>query len=221
MPGFNVGGLGVGPAAAVQPFCSYTWQIQNLFGTQILDTTPLIYLKECTLPTFSAKKEEVLGGSLAYKYADGVTWEDVRVTFYDVPLNGQTLAGYLRNWRTKVWSAAAGIGAPDDYKADSKIDVYNSDSTITKTWTLFGSWPQIIRDGELTYTNSDIKIVEVVICYDWADDGIATTTTPTPDPSSAPTPPTPTPPSSSSGPSISSLIAGSASVAEALAEANR
>ena len=35
-------------------------------------------------------------------------------------------------------------------------------------WFLYNSWPSQIRSGELTYTNSDIKIVEVTVAYDWA-----------------------------------------------------
>ena len=36
-------------------------------------------------------------------------------------------------------------------------------------WVLEGSWPQTIRDGDLSYTRSEVKIVEVVVVYDWAE----------------------------------------------------
>jgi len=33
---------------------------------------------------------------------------------------------------------------------------------------LVGSWPSVIRHGDLTYTSSDVKIVEVTLTYDFA-----------------------------------------------------
>ena len=37
-------------------------------------------------------------------------------------------------------------------------------------YRLINSWPSVIKYGELTYTTSDIKKVEVTLTYDWAEE---------------------------------------------------
>ena len=169
MPGFQVApnlGDPVG-ATDLRPFYSYTWRIPHLFG-EAGDAGVLIYAKDCTLPTFATGREEVEGASVIYKYASMVNWEDVRLTFYDIPNSDQTLAAKLKEWRDRVWTAEEGLGFADNYKQETNIEVFNLDTTVAYMWNLYGSWPQTIRDGELTYTRSDMKLVEVVVVYDWA-----------------------------------------------------
>jgi hypothetical protein len=103
-----------------------------------------------------------------------VTWEDIKITFYDTVIAGDSDAQQLKvstvlnSWREKVWSSTTGLANPSDYKKDSKISTYTLDWVIRSTWTLHGSWPSIIKEGDLTYTNTDIKVVEITISYDWA-----------------------------------------------------
>ncbi len=39
---------------------------------------------------------------------------------------------------------------------------------VSYAYDLVGSWPSVIRHGDLTYTSSDVKIVEVTLTYDFA-----------------------------------------------------
>jgi hypothetical protein len=99
-----------------------------------------------------------------------VTWEDVRITFYDVVVDSYNRASdIIKSWRERVWSADTGLKSPTDYKKDSIIKVYNLDFTSVTTWTLHGSWPQIVKEGDLTYTATGVKVIEVTVAYDWAD----------------------------------------------------
>jgi len=170
MPGFNAGAIGdpSGLPLEQKPFYTYTWELASLGGFSPNKFLPLISLRECTLPAFAFGKEEVQGASLNYKYASDVTWDDVRLTFYDMPRKGVLLQPILEGWSAEVWNCAAGIGYASDYKNDTKITVFNADKTAEYDWTMYGSWPSTIRDGELSYTTSDIKIVEVIVTYDWA-----------------------------------------------------
>ena len=183
MPGFTVApNVGSGLSATnLKPFYSYTWEIASLFvdpsdpaGTQSPGASPtglgvIIYAKDCTLPTFSTDYERVDGASVVYKYASMVNWEDIRITFYDIPKDGEIMAERLKLWRDRVWTPGTGLGFADHYKQQSIIQVFNLDITEGYKWILYGSWPQSIRDGELTYTRTEVKLVEVVIVYDWAD----------------------------------------------------
>lgn len=182
MPGFKVSELGEGPTHNVRPFYTYTWELDNVFS-QLRDGAsanepPLIYVRECTLPTFAVEREDYESPSIIYKFAAQANWEDIRLTFYDIPNpdGGKKMADILKIWREAVWSPEGGIklsekntGQERGYKGDTTIKVFNADNTVTYTWRLKGSWPQSIKEGELTYTDSDAKIVEVIVVYDWAE----------------------------------------------------
>ncbi len=168
MPGFQVGPLGSGPSGDIKPFYTYTWQIQNLFGDSG-QNGPLVFSRDATFPSFEPKREEFESASLVYKYAAQAKWSDVRITFYDIPSGGQKLATILEKWRERVWTPDNGIGLADDYKKESVLDVFNMDQSVEYSWRLIGSWPAVIREGDLTYTSSDAKTVEVIVAYDWAE----------------------------------------------------
>jgi hypothetical protein len=177
MPGFIVNDVGGGSAsraaAGIKPVYNYTWDINSLFEDPI-NTTRLL-AKDATMPTFTITKDTVDGSSLTYKYAGMVVWEDIKVTFYDVVLGGDSpgsiqlkASTIFKTWRETVWSNSTGLRSPSDYKKESKISTYTLDWQAETVWTLHGSWPSVVKEGDLTYTNTDIKVVEVTISYDWA-----------------------------------------------------
>jgi hypothetical protein len=173
LPGFNVAqNVGVGIAATgdrLKPVYQYTWKILNLFE-DIRSLFPTVILaKEITLPTFTVAKETVDGSSLIYKYAGMITWEDIRITFYDMVVGDTKSSDIINSWRKNVWSSDTGLKNPNDYKRDSRIEVYSFDLEYTTTWVLHGSWPQVVKEGDLTYTATEIKVIDVVVSYDWAE----------------------------------------------------
>lgn len=178
MPGFRVGGLGgnmsntkgIVPAAA-EYYYTYTWEIDNLFQERTAETrNVLIHAKEMTLPAFTVNKEIVMGAGIEYKFAKNVTWEDVKITWYDTV----GMIDVLRRWRKTIWDNQTGLGAAGSYKYRSVVAQYLPhrvfDDTNTVQYQLFNSWPSTIRYGELTYTSSDVKVVDVTVTYDWAEE---------------------------------------------------
>lgn len=172
MPGFKVsefdneGGLN----AQTKFYYSYTWTVPELFGTSTSNRDALIALKDASLPSITINKEIALGASLEYKYAKGVTWDDIRVTFYD----SVGLIDILREWRSRIWSPESGIRVASSYKRDTRLSQHTPDMLPedTITWRLYNSWPSNIKYGDLTYTNSDVKYVDLQITYDWAEEQI-------------------------------------------------
>jgi hypothetical protein len=171
MPGFavgqNFGGMaGMRTATATQEYLyTYTWEIFELFETQ---EPLLVHAKELTTPTFSVGIEMQQGASLEYKFAKSVSYDDVKVTFYDTV----GLIRILKGWRQRVWTAAEGLKLAERYKRNSRLLIYPPtwEEDKATNWKLIGSWPSVIRHGELTYTSSDVKIVEVTVTYDWAEE---------------------------------------------------
>jgi len=181
MPGFVIPAVGFAPVGGNSPpalgrrdfYYTYTWEIIGLFidgAAPPLDgSNPLIYLKDLTLPTFTANTDSLTASSLEYKWAKGVVWEDVKVSWYDT----KGLIDVLKRWRQSVWTPDTGLQVGSVYKKRSELaqihlPTFNEDDSVR--WRLFNSWPKVIKHGELTYTNSDVKLVEVTIAYDWAEE---------------------------------------------------
>ena len=179
MPGFMVktqsstvgGGVGSqSPNADTEYYYSYTWEIFHLFediNPSRLDPT-LIHARDISLPTFTANMDSLVGASLEYKWAKSVVWEDIKITWYDV----RGLIDIMSKWRKRIWSQDKGLQVASEYKKLSAINVYDStwDSGNMIEWKLINSWPKMIKHGELTYTQSDVKLVEVTVTYDWAEE---------------------------------------------------
>lgn len=174
MPGFLIGNMNTneGAYAKADYMMQYTWEIPNIFGKKKIDIqnndsrNAMVMLKECSTPTFVANQEKYVASNLQYKYADYVSWDDVRVSWYDT--NG--LLDLLREWRKSVWSEEAGLQPATNYKRNTQISCYDQSGRNKFGWILRNSWPSTIKNGDLTYTASDVKIVEVTITYDWAEE---------------------------------------------------
>jgi len=176
MPGFQVDSawsarLGTTEAKANADFIyNYTWEIATLFEQNAPDTA-LVYVKDISLPTITFEKEQYTGSSLQYKFASAAIYDDIRITFYDT----KGLLNKLRGWRKQVYSSTYGLRPADEYKKKSEINCYYpktgeyGSSVLAQTHTLYGSWPSVIKHGDLTYTSSDIKFVDVTVTYDWAE----------------------------------------------------
>lgn len=164
MPGFMINSVG-GEASGddVLAYYTYTWEIMKIL-TADGAAPPLVYLKDMSLPTFSINQERVKGASLNYKYAGDVTWEDVKITWYDT----KGMLNFVVSWRQTVWTPDGGLASPSDYKTKSVIATSLPDGASVNKFELINSWPSSIRYGDLTYTQSDVKIVDVTITYDWA-----------------------------------------------------
>jgi hypothetical protein len=170
MPGFVIQDFGGGHRKTVESrreyYYNYFWEIDDLFedGGDWRNNSPLICLKDCSLPTFTVNKETYQGSSLEYKFAKSVTWEDIKVSWYD----SIGLLDIMKKWRNNVWSPDCGLADANHYKRQSNIVYYLPTGQSENRWRLINSWPSQIRHGDLTYTSSDVKLVEATITYDWA-----------------------------------------------------
>lgn len=169
----NVGGqVGSvkGPSSFQEYLHTYTWEVFQLFGNH---ETLLVNAKDITVPTFTVGIETYQGSALEYKFAKSVSYDDVKITFYDVV----GLIKIVKNWRQSVWTQDSGLKLANDYKKESKINVYPPtwEPKDGYSWILKGSWPSVIRHGDLTYTSSDVKVVEVTVAYDWAEETTSVT----------------------------------------------
>lgn len=165
MPGFTVNGHGSGAAAAVRPYYKYTWELDYLFSSRYLGTTsPLIYAINATLPTWVFDKDEAPGASIKYKQAKNISWNPIKISWYEVV----GLASILKKWRELVWTPEEGLKDPSIYKQPSSLRSLTFNWQKPVVWQLHNSWPQEVNSGDLSYSDSDMKVVTVTVEYDWA-----------------------------------------------------
>ena len=149
-------------------YTNFFWDVSNIVGTFIKNqagpSKSLLALKECKLPTFTVEEEKVLGSSVEYKFAKKVNWDDISVTWYD----NFGLLNVMKTWMNSVFTLTRGIALASSYKKETKILVYTPSNSSRQTYTLNQSWPKSIKFGDLSYTSSDIKMVEATISYDYA-----------------------------------------------------
>jgi len=179
MPGFEIGGVGGnGNVAPVESrfYTSFSWEIPSLFQTNTSDNDAILLLKSASLPSIKFEVEKARGASFEYKYAGGVSFDDIKVSWYD----SQGVNEFIKNWKRSVFSIETGLQAANVYKKRTIISKYlvdrEGDSTPisgqdtldgTQNYNLFGSWPQVIKESDLTYSEASIKSVEIVISYDY------------------------------------------------------
>lgn len=171
MPGFSIPQLGdrhitnFGNTAAITTekfIYNYSWDISQLFEVA-QNVQPTIYLKDASLPSITIEKETAKGAVLEYKYASKVGFDDIRLTFYDT----YKLLPILQEWLNMVYSYEGGIRPASYYKKYSEIIVYDPNGVPTQSYGLHGSWLSGLKFGDLTYTGSDVKIVEATLTYDF------------------------------------------------------
>ena len=165
VPGFQIKDLGDNVPTTTDYYYTYTWSIPTIIGLNG-QLPPLVLLKDATTPTFTANRESFVASSLEYKFAKSVVWEDIKLTWYD----SVGLINIISEWRRSVWTANEGLKPASSYKKNTTLECVLPTAGKPYAWNLIGSWPSQIRSGDLTYTNSDVKLVEVTVTYDWAEE---------------------------------------------------
>ena len=163
MPGFNVQGISPSLKDAM-PFRSYRWRLVTL-GEQTFKEE-LKYVKSITLPQYTMTKlEEVSPSGLTYKYASGISWNDVSVTFYD------TIGIYnkIKEWSDTIWNENTGLQPASEYKKDSLFELTDNNGDTKQTFKLKNSWPASVNHSALSYDSNDMKTIEVTLSYDWSE----------------------------------------------------
>jgi len=149
---------------------AHRWRIykfgSDILGNPILTPNEMLFAKSVEMPTIGFSEKEVLGGSIAYKFATQPKFSDLVVAFYDL----EGLEPKIREWQSLVWGTDRGVGKPNDYK--SEVQLYLTDgrgNPVDSSWLFKNAWPKIINHGELTYDSSEFKLITVTVSYDWIE----------------------------------------------------
>lgn len=148
---------------------AHRWRIfkfGSLGGEPILSADELLIAKSITMPDISFEEHDVLGGSIAYKFATKPSFGDLTIAFYDL----EGLEPKIRKWQSLVWSKEKGVGMAKDYK--DEVMIYLTDgrgNAVDNAWKFMNAWPKTINHGLLVYDNSEFKLLTVTISYDWIE----------------------------------------------------
>lgn len=172
MPGFNIGGGNPDntsePSPLIEIHRAHRWRIFQL-GDLALGNMAL-YAKTLSLPGFTVEEEIVNSSALKYKFAKMVNWEDVVIEFYDV----FGMFDALVEWQNLVFTPADGIGVANDYKKNCVFELttgsgdnMDANGNLLPVFTLNGAWPKQLTHSPLSYENSELKTISLVLSYDY------------------------------------------------------
>lgn len=171
MPGFNIGGGGADntePSPFIETHRAHRWRISQLGDLALGDLG--LYAKTLSLPGFTVEEEIISSSALKYKFAKMVNWEDVVIEFYDV----FGLFDLLVEWQGLVFTPENGIGVANDYKKNCVFqltsgsgDNMDANGNSLPVFTLNGAWPKQLTHSPLSYENSELKTISLVLSYDY------------------------------------------------------
>jgi hypothetical protein len=166
MPGFNIGGGGSGKEPSITSDIKrvHRWRIDQL-GELIINRDVHQYAQSLTWPNISIDEETVMGAAINYKFAKAASFDDVTIAFYDADY----VFSNLETWFKLIYTPNSGIGMANEYKKDSKFTLTDGMGEQLDTVTLKNSWPKSISHSQLTYDNSELKLVNLTLSYDWAE----------------------------------------------------
>lgn len=184
MPGFKIGSDQSidGPSNKVELHRQHRWKISSIgipigagsqfgSGTNTSRTVPhdrnniTFYAHSIQLPQLSFEEERILGGSVYYKIAKKAIWNDVTIKFYDL----YGTYKIFKEWQDKIWDPQRGIKWASDYKGTVILQLTDGQNNTKQQYTLNGAYVKDVQHGDLSYSNTDIKLVTVIFAYDFAD----------------------------------------------------
>lgn len=165
MPGFNIGtGNPTYPNPNAEFHRSHRWIIEEL-GVPGMQPVERLYAKSMQLPSLTFDEEKIKSGaSVVYKIAKKANWQPFTIKFYD------TFGMYkgFKKWQDKIWTPEQGIGLACDYKSRVVLTLTDGLGVVKQRYTAIGAYPKSITHGELSYENSDVKLLTVAYSYDYA-----------------------------------------------------
>lgn len=166
MPGFNIGGGSAeDPSSTKETHRSHRWRIETLGELQD-SSRNFLYAKTLQLPNFTVDEEIYIGASVKYKFAKSVNWEDVTISFYDVFGLYEQVIG----WQNLVYTPSEGVKSAESYKKETRLVMIGGNGQQTgPRYVLKNSWPKSVSHSPLSYESSEIKLLTVVLSYDYVD----------------------------------------------------
>lgn len=157
---FAIGGT-MGLSNTEETLRKNRWRIEKLGPV-----TPeiLVFAESIDLPKVSIEEQQIKSAFLTYKFAKNVNWEDININFYDV----SDLYSELEKWKSKIYTNDAGVRSPNDYKDDTILVLLDGKAGDVIKYTLKGSWIKSLGHTNLTYSSSEIKLINLTLSYDFA-----------------------------------------------------
>lgn len=188
MPGFNITGDSGPSNKNVEFHRSHRWIIEDLGfpigsgsdtqglpgSTRTRAASPgapagaaqlALYAQSIQLPAVEFEEEKIESASLVYRVAKRANWKPVTAKFYDV----WGLYQIFEEWQRKIWNVSRGIQAAVDYKGQPVFALTDGAGEVKQRYTLMGAYPSNITHGDLSYTESNVKLLVVTYSFDYAE----------------------------------------------------
>jgi len=109
-----------------------------------------------------------------WKFAGKPTWNTLSYNFYDfiAPTGGQSSFTIMNGWWRTIYEPTTGqMGYAIEYKTHGTVAMLDPKGNVVQTWHIFYAYPSDINYGDISYEDSGIAEVMVVLTYDYAIPG--------------------------------------------------
>lgn len=174
MPGFNVAPMGGGYSAAGPSNITETrrvnrWVFETLGrGRGTFSQAELLLLQSANRPAFSYDPVEMHHNQEIARFAGKQDWEPINLKWYDAEQNPDVSRGLYHWLETVTNMASVRVAHPANYKRTGSLAMLDGTGQATERWSLYGTWPESVNWGELTYVEGNISLIEAVLRYDRA-----------------------------------------------------
>lgn len=168
MPGFNIGGGShrgqpSNTLDGIDAHRAHRWKITQLLGIDLNDMP--MYPMEVTLPSITMEEETVSGANIDYKIPKKIKYGDFVIKYYDMLGSQNRLKSEMERVGiiTAQESKSSGLRRADNYMSTVKVVLLDGEGRTIRTYTGVNCFLKEISHSELTYTNSDIKLITITI----------------------------------------------------------
>lgn len=119
------------------------------------------------LPNSTTDALEAHYGNSLVKLAGKTTFDDIQVTVNDYV--EKDIEQIILSWRYAVYDPRTGkVGWAKNYKREARITLYAPNGYRERVWVCQGVWPTSLSLGDLDYSSSDLRKIDMTLSVDHA-----------------------------------------------------
>jgi hypothetical protein len=142
------------------------------------DSNLLMYLEKCTRPTVEIDEITIHSGQDEIYRPGKNKWTPIEFTFYE-KLRGNAPGSFknaaaenLYNWWAKsmIILQDSKQGKPRDYYKNAFLQMLDGVGNPVWTYKIYDCWPQKITPSQISYRESEISTISVILRYNKAEE---------------------------------------------------
>lgn len=132
----------------------------------------MLFVEKCTRPTPEIDEITIHNGQDEIYRPGKQRWGPVEFTFYEKVEERDEVAERIYDWwgRVMINLTRSGHNLPTDYYKSGQLQMLDGVGNPVWTYFLYDCWPQKVSPIELSYSDTDIATITVVLRFNKAEE---------------------------------------------------